>query len=86
MTSQVKCFNAETAEIRLVHVNKAVSRIIQGGGARWERRSNGRGGFIRTDVLVVRDQNIWELLLPYFIFELEKQRGKHEALPVKEDA
>lgn len=72
MSAYAKAINAETAEIRLLRVNKAVTAILMNGGARWDKRTNARGKPAVVDVLIVRDMRTWEKLLPHFVYGVDK--------------
>ncbi len=82
----VKAIFSETAEIRLLRLNRAVAAILESGGARWDRRRNARGKTVVMDVLIVREFGTWERLLPYFSFDLEKEHlgARHRANAVRE--
>jgi hypothetical protein len=81
-----KAVNAETREIRMVKVNRAVHGMLARHDTHWAKRSNGRGGFMKLDVLIISDPELWQRLLPYFTYELEKSgHGRKHTPQVVED-
>lgn len=75
----VKVINTETLEVRLLKVNSAVERMLVDGNLHWgRRRSPLTGKIARADVLLVETEDAWAKLLPYFSFDAEIERRRHE--------
>lgn len=84
MIGYAKAVNAQTRELRMLRVNGAVRAMLVRHDTHWAKRSNGRGGSIKLDVLLITSDALWERLLPYFTYELEKTGRKHKAHEVTE--
>jgi len=79
MIGYAKAINANTREIRMIKINNAVRAMLERHDTHWAKRSNGKGGSIKLDVLLIDNDALWERLLPYFTYEYEKAGHTHKA-------
>lgn len=79
----VKAINAETLELRLVHANAAVQRKLAHHDAYWGARKIA-DKLHRTDAVIIKSQELWDELRPYFDFSAEVSGRAHKVETLEE--